>query len=92
MSEDNDNDNIVQFGSIKGGKDEDNEAGVPMHHYQIKDFDDEIHEAYGFIIFTPQHVAVMRDTPEGALPLMIFPLEHVKYAKKIDPNQQELPL
>lgn len=89
MSEDNDNDNVVQFGAIKGGKE--TEPGVPQHQYQIKDFDDEIHEAYGFIIFTPQHVAVMRDTPEGALPLMIFPLEHVKYAKKVDPAQLEIP-
>lgn len=90
MSEDNDNDNnIVQFGSIKGGKETTTE--VPQHLYEVKDFDDEIHQAHGFIIFTPQHVAVMRDTGDGALPLLIFPLEHVKYAKLVDSVQQELP-
>lgn len=89
MSEDNDQDNIVQFGSIKGGKED--STDVPQHLYEIKDHDDIIHQAHGFIIFTPQHVAVMRDTGDGALPLLIFPLEAVKYAKLIDPAQQELP-
>lgn len=82
-------DNVVapKFGAIQGGKPA--EDDVPQHLYEILDHDGMLHSAHGFLIFTPQHVAIMRNLDQGALPVLIFPLEHVKYAKISE--QQELP-
>lgn len=84
-------DNIIPFGQVAGGKEPDDEA-VPVNLYEIMDIDGVSHQAEGFLIFTPQHVAIMRPLDEGALPLVIFPLSFVKYAKIADPVQLELPL
>lgn len=83
-------DNIIPFGQVQGGKDDDD--SVPVNNYEIKDIDGEIHAAEGFLIFTPQHVAIMRPLDEGALPLVILPLSFVKYARLAQAEQLELPL
>ena len=75
------NDNIVNFAAVKGGKQEEQ---VPQHNYKVVLFDGGEIEAHGFLIFTPQHVAVMRSTEEGALPILVVSLDNVKYTTIVE--------
>jgi hypothetical protein len=81
-------DNVIPFGSVKGGKDEDT---VPEHDYEIIDQDGGVHKAKGFMIFTPHHIAIMRALDEGALPVVVLPLTFVKFAKIDEGMQHDLP-
>ncbi len=85
-----DNDNIIPFGQVVGGKDDDDDS-IPVNNYEIMDIDGGLHQAEGFLIFTPQHVAIMRPLDEGALPLVILPLNFVKFAR-LSPSAEQLEL
>lgn len=80
-----DNDNIVPFGAIKGGKgdgpDETVDDGIPINDYIITDIDNQEFAATGFLIFTSHHLAIMRDNGKGAIPIMVFPIDRVKVAE-----------
>ena len=55
-----------------------------INTYEITDVDDVTHVAEGFLLFTSQHVAVMQETSKGALPLLVIPLNRVKFAEMVD--------
>jgi len=51
---------------------------APMYEYLIIDTNYNDHYAEGFLVFTTQHVAVMRDEgAQGALPVLLMPLTSV---------------
>lgn len=83
-----DNDNIIPFGSVNTTKPEE---VTPEYDYKIDTKDNETYIARGFLIFTPQHIAVMRPLEEGALPVLILPLETIKSARLMEDVQQDLP-
>lgn len=85
-----DNDNIVPFGQVKGGKDDGNETKLPENEYRIVDNNGHEYYAYGFLVFTTQHVAVMRDNGKGAIPVIVMPLSNVWVAEMVD-DEDELP-
>lgn len=102
MSEDNNDEPKKVFRILDGGKLEamnpgagDDEPGIPQNDYVIVDIWGEEHFASGFLLFTSQHVAVMRDQGDGALPIIVFPLGNVKYAvldeEDLDEVQVEMP-
>jgi hypothetical protein len=68
------------------------ESTIPQYEYEIVHFDGSSSKAHGFLLFTSQHVAVMRDNGEGAIPVLVYPLDKVKYATIVEDNQaDELP-
>jgi hypothetical protein len=71
------NDNIF---TIQGGKKDEDDDTLPLNEYTIIDIDGDHWPAEGFLVFTSQHVAVMRDTGKGAIPAMCIPLDRVKVA------------
>lgn len=83
MSEDN-------IYTINGGKAEDTatpevESELPNDDYVIVDRDGDEFYGSGFMVFTGQHVAIMRDSPKGPFPVLLLPLDKVKVAQlKLD--------
>lgn len=75
-----DNDNIVSFGTVKGGKDTSDENRIPTNDYVVVDMDDQEYVVNGFLIFTSQHLAIMRNSGDGAIPVLVLPLNRVKLA------------
>lgn len=75
-----DNDNVFRLGTVKGGKDND-EPNIPVNAYVVTDIDDNEFFGTGFMIFTSQHVAIMRDDGNGAIPVLVVPIARVKAAE-----------
>lgn len=89
MSDDEDNVfRLVPGGNGQGPKSE--EEKLPTAHYTIEDIEGEFFSEVGFCIFTTSHVAIMKETPQGATPVLIVPLHRVK-AAYIDDEQPNLP-
>lgn len=90
---DDDNGNVIKFGAVQGGK-ADQEDDIPQHNYMIETITGNQVGAKGFLVFTPQHIAIMRNLPEGALPVLVVPLDKVAYTKIVeimDADNPELP-
>jgi len=81
-------DNIFRFGTVKGGKSDDDD-GIPINDYVIEDTDNVKWFETGFLVFTPQHVAVMRDEGQGAIPVLVIPLSRVKAAGLSEEIEEE---
>lgn len=91
--DDNDNDNVFQFGSVKGGKSPgDKDDGIPTNDYVIVDNDGNEFFAAGFVIFTPHHLAIMRDQGQGPVPVLVMPIGNVRVCElyEDDDEQQDL--
>lgn len=69
--------------SITGGKGGEGpvEKKLPTHQYVLFDRHDEEYNAEGFLIFTTSHVAIMRDEGEGAVPVLLLPMDLFKSAE-----------
>ena len=76
------NDNIISF---QGGKKD--EKTLPSAKYCITTMQNEEVYGEGFLVFTTHHVAIMRDTGEGAVPTIIVPLVNVNFAEIIDDEE-----
>lgn len=83
------NDNITQFGVVNGGKTEETEDSIPTLPYILEDIDGNQFPAEGFLIFTSQHVAIMRDTGKGAVPVMVVPLNRLKVAELFEDDEED---
>lgn len=68
-------DNVFQFGALDGGKDAKKE--IPQDDYIVKDVWGQTYFAHGFMIFTSEHVAIMKETDAGAIPVLLMPLTQV---------------
>ena len=87
-----DNDNIIPFGAIKGGKDETPDESIPQNDYVIQTMNGRTYAENGFLIFTPHHAAIMRDVEgKGAIPVLVVPLSNVEAAFVDDEDEDELP-
>lgn len=82
-----DNDNVIPFGQVKGGKSDD-ENVLPVNEYSLITMENEEYQATGFLIFTPQHVAVMRDDGKGAIPILVMPLISLRVAELIEDDDE----
>lgn len=80
-------DNVLSF--VKGGKPE-ADAGLPDNRYIIEDIEGEEYAVEGFLIFTSQHVAVMRDEGTGAIPVLVLPLNRLKVAELYDEDEDDV--
>lgn len=93
--DDEDKTNIFKFGAISGGKDEETEDKIPHNDYVIIDNDGNEFDVNGFLIFTPNHLAVMQDVGAGAIPALVLPLGRVKVAALAavlgEPEDEALP-
>lgn len=76
------NDNIVSL--VPGQKDE-----IPTSDYVVTSLNGEEFFASGFLVFTSHHIAVMRDTGAGALPVLVVPLTMVSAAELVEDNDDE---
>jgi hypothetical protein len=85
----NDDDKVFRFGSIQGGKTEEKDDGIPVDNYRIIDIDDEEWTALGFMVFTPHHLAIMRDYGNGAVPVIVLPLDRVKAGGLVPPDEED---
>lgn len=70
--------NIFKFGTVDGGKKE--EDIIPENDYIVVDIDDIEYDIKGFLIFTPHHLAIMTDEGKGAIPALVLPIGRVKSA------------
>lgn len=84
----NDDDNVLTFGQIKGGK-ADEDDGIPENNYIVTDIDGVEFPATGFLIFTPHHCAVMQDKGKGAIPVLVLPLLRVAAAEMVEDEEFE---
>jgi len=80
--DDNENtgENVFKFGAITGGKDNEAEDTIPQNDYFVVDVDDIEYDINGFLIFTPHHLAIMRDEGKGAVPALVLTIARVKTA------------
>lgn len=84
-----DDDNI--FSIHQGGKAANEEETLPQNDYYITDVDDEDYFGTGFCIFTTHHVAIMKDTGKGAIPVVVIPLLRIKSVELVEDDEVELP-
>ena len=82
----NDDNNIFRLVSEQAPAAED--TTVPVYDYFIVDTDGNEHFASGFLLFTSQHIAIMRDTDKGALPVFVIPLGNVKFAELAEDDEE----
>lgn len=83
------NDNISHFGVVQGGKAADSEEdSIPSLPYVLEDIDNNQFFGEGFLIFTSQHVAIMKETTKGAVPAMVVPLNRLKVAELVEDDEQ----
>lgn len=78
--DDDENPNVFKFGTVNGGKGEEPDDKIPHNDYVVIDSDDNEFEINGFLIFTPHHLAIMRDEGTGAVPALVIPIGRVKVA------------
>lgn len=92
MTKDTD-DNIIRIVSSKEDpRATTAEPTIPQFQYRLNYQNGEYSQAHGFLVFTSQHVAVMRDDGTGAIPILVAPLENVVYASIVEePEQEPLP-
>lgn len=83
-----DNDNV--FSLVPGGAAK--EDGLPSNRYVLEDIDGHEYGAEGFLIFTAQHIAVMRDIGKGAIPVLVMPLTQLKVAEIYEDDEAEAEL
>lgn len=82
------------FRILDGGKERNVTAivpdsdSIPQNPYVITDVDGEEYYADGFLLFTSQHMAVMRDNAAGALPILVVPLHRVKSAELVEDDEE----
>jgi hypothetical protein len=76
-----DDNNIIQFGSIQGGKETKDEDDFPANPYVLEDIDGNEWGASGYLIFTTHHVCIMENTPKGPVPGVMLPLSRLKVAE-----------
>jgi len=83
----NDDNNIVPFGQIQGGKSqvEDPDA-FPANPYYFQDVEGNEFFAEGYLIFTSHHVAVMENTDNGPVVGLLLPLSRVKVCELNTPE------
>jgi hypothetical protein len=87
---DDDKNNI--FSLVNGGKSLDtDDQELPNYSYVIVDREGEEFYASGFMIFTSQHVAIMRDTGKGAIPVIVMPLERLHIAELVEDQMEFVP-
>lgn len=66
-----------------------NGPSIPESDYVIINHQGEEMFATGFLLFTSHHVAVMRDTGNGALPILVVPLTAVAYAALVEDDDDD---
>lgn len=73
------------FKMFEGGKGDTTQPAptdtIPTNSYEITDIDGDMYGAEGFLIFTAQHVAIMRDEGAGAIPVLVMSLNRLKVAE-----------
>lgn len=72
--------NIFKFGAVTGGKSEEPDDKIPHNDYVVVDENNNEFEINGFLIFTPHHLAIMKDEGVGAIPALVLPIGRVKFA------------
>jgi len=83
MSDDNNIFHLIE------GKTPGTEEAPVEYDYIVLDVDGKEHFASGFLLFTSQHVAIMRETAKGALPVLVVPLSRVVAAELIEDDEEE---
>lgn len=79
---DKDNDNI--FTLVNGNKADAADETLPENEYCITTTSGSTYYATGFLVFTSQHVAIMKDIGKGAIPAMVVPLSIVEVAELVE--------
>jgi hypothetical protein len=74
---------VVPFRTIQGDKAEtppEAETAIPENDYVITTMNGQTYSENGFLIFTPHHAAIMRESGKGAIPVLVVPLLNVEAA------------
>lgn len=82
----NDDNNIVPFGQIQGGKPAEDPDAIPDNPYYFQDIEGNEFFAEGYLIFTSHHVAVMENTDNGPVVGLLLPLSRVKVCELNTPE------
>jgi hypothetical protein len=80
-----DNDNIVKFGTVEGGKPA--EDDIPMNDYVIVDNQGREFYHTGFLLFTGQHVAIMQERGGHTVPVFMMPLSNLGVVEVLDDEE-----
>ena len=81
-------DNVFKFPVVQVGPEEtDVNTKFPVNDYMIVTVDNDEYYATGFLIFTPHHIAIMKQTPAGAIPALLLPLSSVKSAELYEDSE-----
>lgn len=78
-------DNIIKFGSVQGGKTD--EDAIPFNQYVIVDINGDEYYHEGFLLFTSQHVAIMQDRDGSTVPVFMMPLTYLKVCEIVDDEE-----
>jgi len=83
---DNDNNNI--FTLVAQANSQEAKPSIPEYDYEILNRDGQSFIHRGFMLFTSQHIAIMRETDVGALPIFVIPLDQVAFAEIIEDDEE----
>jgi hypothetical protein len=83
--DDDTEDNVVSFGKTREERaaangNEDDPNTFPVDSYVVVDVDGFEWYAEGFLVFTPDHVAIMKPGVKMAVPALVIPISRVKAA------------
>jgi hypothetical protein len=70
--------------NFNGGQTQTDGDEYVTNDYVITDIHNVEFFATGFLIFTSQHVAIMRESDKGALPIFLMPLDKVHSVELIE--------
>lgn len=86
MDDEQETNNIFRI--VPGGATEDpSDDNLPVNSYVITTATGREYFGEGFLVFTSQHVAVMKETPKGAIPALVIPLTNVESAELIEDEE-----
>lgn len=82
---------IINIGEVKKMREEEKKANkVPTFTYVLINHDGEEFVDEGYLIFTAQHVAVMRDLGDiGSVPATVMPLTEVKIVQVVNDDEEQ---
>lgn len=87
----NDNDNVINLSSVKGGKEEEKTKPLPgtweFHLHPTDDGPEDVVTAKGFLKFGPQFLAVTSSSEDDAPMVAVVALPLVRFCKRIDAEE-----
>lgn len=79
---------MAEMYTIDGGKTGNQDTQkIPVNDYAVITMSGQEFYATGFCIFTSHHIAIMRDDGDGAVPVLVVPLNNVAAVELVEDDE-----